>query len=717
VLALAAIVRAVRWREVLWGDAVVPFDGDSLYHLRRSLDVAAGRGLPTFDPAVNWPYGGPVPWAPGFDLLGGAAAFLAERASPGAGALAVAWLPAALGVVAVALAMALAARAAPVAERAPAALSAGLLAALVPQAVYASRVGQTDHHVIEAILVAALAIWTCAGLPRPRRPVAWEAAGAIVSAAGVLFFTGAPLYVAIAAAVLAAAALAAPPGAPLLGRGAVGLLAGGALAAAASVPLVASNGKPLSFAFPSYLQPLLVALAGAGVAVAWAASRAGAARRRLFALGALALALALLGAAIPGVATQVARGVREWLLARDPWLAMIEEFQPVWAPAAGLARVHSLWGAAGLALPALAPVAAWAAWREGRSRAAALLAFALGMAALAVLQLRFGRPAVPALAASAGIAVAALSARAPVGPALRRWLAPALVLAALLADAAVWRAVAPGRLDKGDALVGAALDLRGAAPGEPAPGVLAPWDMGHEVNVIGGRPVVANGFGSYLDADGFAEVERAYALGERELLAWMARRRLGYAVAGLTTFYGRVPGPGSGTPLTARGDEGALDAVYLRAVPLAAAILGGSGLPAAGVPHLARLMPRYASLPIAVELPFPVPVLWTFEVVAGARVEGLAQPFARVVLEVDLVERGRPHVWQAWTDARADGRFAMVVPLPTDLVRPTLRTGSPARLRSHLGGDATLAIPESAVRGGERIEVDLVPRAAAPRPR
>jgi asparagine N-glycosylation enzyme membrane subunit Stt3 len=712
VLALAALVRVLRWREALWGPEVVPFDGDSLYHLRRSLDVAAGRGLPTFDPEINWPYGGPVPWAPGFDLLGGAVARLAGGADSRSGAIAVAIVPVVLGVVAVGLAMAVAARASPAASRRPAAITAGLLAALGPQAIFCSRFGLTDHHVLEAALVASLALWTQLGLDGRPRGVRFELAGALIGAGGVLCFTGAPIYVALAAVPLAIAALLAP--APAAGRrlapGAAGLLAGGALAALASIPLVASQGRAVSFAFPSYLQPALVALAGAGVALAGLAARAGAVPRRALALAGLLAAAIGAAALVPGLLTQVRDGVHGWLLAKDPWLATVEEFQPVWSPVAGVRRVHTLWGLAGFTLPALAPVAAWATWREGRARAAALLFQALAMAGLAVLQLRFGRPATPVLAAAGGVALAALAARFPVRRSLALALAPALALTVLLADRATWRATAAAPLDKGDATVAAALDLRARAPDESSPGVLAPWDMGHEMNVLGRRPVVANGFGSYLDAAGYEEVRRAYTLPEGELVAWMERRRVGFVVAGLTTFYGRVPGPGTGTPLTAQGDQGALDAVYLRGVPLSAAILGGSGIPDAGVPHLTRLMPRFASLQTAVELPFPVPVLWTFEAVRGARLHGRAPAGARVVLEVDLVERGRRHVWRAWTVAGADGRYALVVPLPTGLVEPTLSTSPVARLRAATGAAIAIAVPEAAVRGGMDVAADLADR-------
>jgi hypothetical protein len=80
------------------------------------------------------------------------------------------------------------------------------------------------------------------------------------------------------------------------------------------------------------------------------------------------------------------------------------------------------------------------------------------------------------------------------------------------------------------------------------------------------------------------------------------------------------------------------------------------------------------------------------------------------VLEVDLVERGRRHVWRAWTVAGADGRYALVVPLPTGLVEPTLSTSPVARLRAATGAAIAIAVPEAAVRGGMDVAADLADR-------
>ena len=80
------------------------------------------------------------------------------------------------------------------------------------------------------------------------------------------------------------------------------------------------------------------------------------------------------------------------------------------------------------------------------------------------------------------------------------------------------------------------------------------------------------------------------------------------------------------------------------------------------------------------------------------------------MLEADLFARGVPRKWQAWADADAAGRYAMVVPLPTGWRTATVATSGSARIRAGSGEWRAVSIPERAVRGGERVIVDLVGR-------
>jgi hypothetical protein len=346
------------------------------------------------------------------------------------------------------------------------------------------------------------------------------------------------------------------------------------------------------------------------------------------------------------------------------------------------------------------PLAALGARGAGRARAAAFLWIAASLAGLTLLQGRFGRVFVPFLAAAAGLALAwlarELGARARLAP-----LAPAaLALALVVLDPRVRAAATSRGDDVPDAAIEAAFDLRGRDPGA-APGVLAPWDIGNAFLVVAGRPVVATGFGPYPDPAAYWQSVEAFASSEADLLPWLAGRRVGWVVAGAANLFGRVSPPGAPVPFSGRG----FSAGWLRQVPSAPLLIGGSGVPDLGVRHLERLRPVFASSRAVGGVDRPPPVLWTYEVVAGARLSGQAAPGARAVLEVPLAAQGRPHTWRAFADAGADGRWAVVVPVPTETDTGTVRTG-PGLLRVQ-GSSVPVSIPEEAVRTGAAVEVPM----------
>lgn len=721
VLAAALLARLAGAGQVFSHGELIPPDGDSLYHLRRMRQVAdAFPAVPWVDAMVAWPRGAPVPWAAGFDVLG-ALLVLAGRAWGGAvgGDLWVAALCPLLGLAVVAAAMELTSSLLPGSPvRRPAALAAGILAAGVPQGLAISLYGRVDHHVAEALAMLLLARWSLAALPGGaaggeagaappgRRTLAFEVAGGVVAAFGVVTFTGTPLYVALVAPVLAAAVLTAPRP-RVMGSGGPGLLLGAALSALATAPAVAAHGLALAFGYPTWLQPLLLAVAGAvlcGAALAGGRLRPGW-PRLLAALGAGAGLAAAAAVASPAGAAQVAAGLREWLLKSDPWLAGIDEFQPLLGYRLGpVGGVTSYLGWLGLALPLLLPLAAAEALRRaGRPRGLALLWLVAALAGLTLLQGRFGRVLAPWLGVVGGLALA----RAAGGLAGRPRAAAALPLAAallaVLLDPRVRAALGTAPGGEPSAVVEAALDLRRQPPGA-APGVLAPWDLGNEVLVLGFRPVVSNGFGPYPDPEGYWRSVEAFAAAEPGLLAWLGERRLGWVVAGAANLFGRVRAPGAPIPFSGGGFEPR----WLAQVGSAPLLIGGSGVPDLGVRHFERLMPVFASTRAVGGLSAPLPVLWTYQLVEGARVEGRAAPGARVVLEIPLEEHGRPHTWRAFADAGPDGRFTLRVPLPTDLATPTVRTG-PGTLRRPGAPPAPLAVPEAAVREGRVVAAGPIP--------
>ncbi|MFT3914289.1 MAG: hypothetical protein QM704_09275 [Anaeromyxobacteraceae bacterium] len=714
VLAAGVAFRVIGAVEAFHGGELVLLDGDSRYHLHRMHQVAdAFPRVPWLDPMIAWPAGGPVPWAAGFDLLGGLLV-LAGRAAAGelGGDLLAAALCPLLGMACVAATMELVwtlARGRP--HRAGAALAAGILACVLPQSVVSSRFGILDHHVAEGLAMLLLARWALAvadpGEERDARGrLALEAAGALVAGGAVAVFTGSPLYVALVLPVLLASALAAPRP-RLVGSGGPGLLGGAALAALASAPAVAAigahpavvaQGGALAFGFPSWLQPLLLAAAGAAVCAAVGlAARVPSPRARLVVLAAGGgVALALLAFPVVPGAAEVVLGLREWLLRGDPWLKTIDEFQPIWRPTLAYGITKYL-GALGFATPLVLGAAALALAPAGRARGLSFLWPCLALGALAVHQVRFGRVFTWFLAAAGGLALSWLAARLGRLPRLAAALPAAAALALAALDPRVRLAMGPNLDPIPGASVEAALDLRTRPPG-PAPGVLTAWDLGNEVLVLADRPVVTNGFGPYPDPAAYTQGELALRRGEDELVPWLAQRGVGWVISGPANLHIRVRGATAPAPFASRR----ISARWLQEVGAAPALLGGSGYPAIGLRHFERLRPVFASTRTVGGIDDVLPVLWTYEVVAGARVHGRAAPGARVVLEIELGEHGRRHLWAAFADAGADGGFSLRVPLATSSAG-AVSTG-PGRLRAGEGPARELSITEADVRAGAEVD-------------
>jgi hypothetical protein len=705
-LALLALwARVSTWPEAFVGRRLVPIDGDSLYHLRRMLAAAADLPhVPVMDPGLAWPVGAPCPWAPGFTFAG---AVLVRAAGP-RGILAAALFPVLLGLLCVGAAALLARALAPAEDRGAAALAAGIFAGLLPQSIAVARFGRIDHHVAEALAVALLTLWSLAP-PAPgdqgaRRRWAFEVAGALLTAGAVLVFSGAPLYVALAVAVRCALLVATPGRPPLVGSGAPALLAGGLLAALGSASTVAGHGHPLDFRFASYLQPALVLVAALGPALAVAVSGTAGTGRRLVRLGGVAaVSLALLFLAAPALAGEVVTGLRGWLLRRDPWLAHVQEFQPV----ASVAEVTELFAWIGLLAPVLV-IGAVVAAREQGARAALFGLTAAAYGLLTLLQSRFGRVFGPLLAAAAGLALAGL-ARAARRPGPRRWAwAGGGALLLLLPDPRVYHRLLGDRPMPPSPAIEVAIQLPPPRGGEDAPGVLAQWDLGNEVLTIAHRPVVANGFGSYSDPVAFEELDAAFTMDEAPLVAWMDRRRLGWMIAG----------PGEAVPRAIAGKrrfpfvDGRLDLDALAATPGAASLLGGAGVPERAIPHLGRLRPVAATTTAFAGLRFHLPVLWVFQRVEGAVLEGRAAPGVRVTCRIGLAVHGVDHAWRGWTDAGPDGRFALRVPVPTGWQGGGIATGDRCLLEAGGAAVGEVPIPERAVHAGERIAVPAVGAAA-----
>jgi Archaeal glycosylation protein B long peripheral domain len=216
--------------------------------------------------------------------------------------------------------------------------------------------------------------------------------------------------------------------------------------------------------------------------------------------------------------------------------------------------------------------------------------------------------------------------------------------------------------------------------------------------------VVVTGFGTYIDEAAFWEVDGVFSRDEAALIELMDRRDLGYLVAGPFVF-------GSAAQRTRAFPfmGGELGHEFFERFPLAPLLIAGSGVPESGVHHLEHLLPVYATRKLVPGLSFHLPLIWSYELVPGARMVGTASPRARVEGRLVFHAWGRPYVWRAWTDADASGRWEMRLPLPSGYAASVVTSDSRWNVRAGHASSVSIAVPEEAVRRGRTVRVGALP--------
>ncbi len=409
--------------------SVAPFD--DLYHLKRIRWSAAHFPQVLefdLDRGINGAF---VPWPPLYDLCAGAIARLFGEG-------AIVWIPPVVTALLVGVTVFFVGR-----------LSAIPLAC-APFLVVASSVGDIDHHFLEPFLVLGIA-------------------GATLLV--IRGSSGIPLAIALCAALFVQTALIIAAGLSFLC-----LLwfrtnnHSFPFALAATVislyRLTRLDGYPESPWFLGWTHAAL--LAGAAIALI--------PRNRIFGLAAGALFVALM----PGILPSLLGG--STFFGRDPWLATIDEFQPIWRPIPRLLNY-----VAGLAAGAIAAVMLL----RHRPELATMGLFTLSYIVLTIPTRRFST-----ISTVLAIVAGALLLRV-------RWsvvLAAAIVLIPpmqLIAWKSGARATPP-----------APYRVAHFIRENPTPGrVLAPWSYGHLINVIGERAVIMDNFGTMADPDTFWRAE------------------------------------------------------------------------------------------------------------------------------------------------------------------------------------------------------------------
>jgi dolichyl-diphosphooligosaccharide--protein glycosyltransferase len=734
VLAVLALSLCALWlridNEVLVDSGpVIQFtvQGDPYYHMRRiAYTVARFPASLEFDRYVSFPAGGQIAWTPAFDwsIAAVARAFVGpddERAVERLAARAPAWL----GLATVLAVTWLARR-----RFSPAAgwIAGGLLAVLPVHQAH-SKVGQLDHHVAVALAFVGLLALSMA-LARARgRTTGRALALGLGFAGGLHLWPGMLMHVAILEALLSAWVLRAEERAQAVAR-ARALALANAAAWLGTAPFCMGRTWTEFGSFSPWVlsdfQPTFFAGAAATLALvsaAWAHGAAAATRPRRVALaaGIGAVGLAAAFAALEELAGSLLVGAG-WFTRAEAFQQEVGELLPL-DPEAAVEHFSLLFLGFPLAL-------AWLAWHDRRERACAERWIVLGSAAvflpLALLQQRFANDLSVPFALVWGWF---LAEAVPRGRAALAQRGRARQVAVLAAAVAVWlvadsllayhvprqRTLARARSDRARAALGP-LDLRHRLVdagslwlGRHSPptsgwldpattpeyGVLCAWDAGHMMRYRARRPVVQDNFGVYGGRARYEAAFRYYAA-EDELAAVAILRDLGVRYV-LADRYGA----GTLRPYPVRSMTGRLTSGF-------GSLQEGSagGIPA--LQHHRLLWHGRAGRELELAAPAPGFALGVWEIVAGVRVVGLAEPGARVDASLALrTEAGRPHVHRTATRANAAGRFELVLPYPTaHSPGSAVQAEGPWRIESS-GRVASLELSEEAVRAGATVAISL----------
>jgi dolichyl-diphosphooligosaccharide--protein glycosyltransferase len=733
----ALAVRAVTWRSVYQGEGVHPFGYDAFYHLRRiQYSVANFPAVLNFDPFINFPHGAQPIWPPTFDwLLAAVFRLVLGSDQPERLERIAMWLPPLLGAATVVLLYFLALR---LSSRVVAFLAAGILC-ILPAHFYYSQLGFLDHHVAVALL-ATLMLVAAMDLLREGSSARTQAGGfalrqsvllGLTMAGAVLLWPGSLLHVGIVQLALVARLLSASdPSAAVAWARRFALVH--LVACAAVLPLSAGNEWLLWGRFSpvvlSNFQPLYFGAAAVGFALLGELWRRGwlCADR-----GTRALAGGLWGAALLGLLLAMVPELRSGLVDAWAWFAKEEEFQsvvsesaPLFAPAGrfDVAFAVETLGAVVYAVPIAVVYLAW----KARRRADRLVFFwwTLALFAATLIQWRFMNSY--AVAHSLLLALTLKSLHEDLAPHLIRrrgvaWAAASLGLVGVLYACSPWvhgyrphlvnlwrglRGEAPqpvGVEGMSRLVVTTARWLRENSPPPEGQGysVLGPWGDGHILKYVAQRPVVQDNFGDDVAAENF-ELAEEYFSARSEQVALDLIEKVGAR-------YVLVRSTGSGRTHGYANDSQFAQLFHSRGTRAE----GREGGRRIHTPSLQRHRLIYESPPFAGRPGAGRSFCKLYEVVAGARLVGLADPGAVVRVRLGLETRhGGRFEYTATSRADSAGRYGLRLPYPNESFSPDVRVDEQYRLRS---GEtfATASISEEAVRGGHEVAGPSLRKTAA----
>lgn len=726
---LALVPRLANWGGVFTPFGIFPLQTDPYFHLRRILRTVENfPRVPDSDRYVNFPAGAAIHWPFGYDVVYATIARVTFGFVPDeAWVVAVASILTPLfGSLTPVLGFYLAAR---VGGR-RAGWCAGLLLALIRAAVQPSALGNIDHHVFESLFMAVDLLLFVAALDaaETRRSVGLAAASGVAVTGGILCTTILPLLVPMHA--LAALVLLARTRGDRAETRRLLLLQGTHWTATVVTlcPFVATR-----LAEPSGVNPALGAvwcvsalLGTAAFALALRFADPTVPGSNRLPLGGLGLCAALALVTGPRLATGeivefIAYGARH-VGVRDPWLASIQESQPV--------TTLPYWGLFdNTFFYAVFPVALLFMLRRGWHRSSGMLCVAVMAAPSAVfafLQLKFAGIFIVPFAAVSGWALTEVVDILKRRPRFANLTEGVLGTGVFLLLAwpiflgigfGVKMVVAPGEYFVN--LHPTLLWMNGHTPKTTPVGdapsdyaVACDWSAGHWVIYFAGRPVVASPFGHTVPMrEAIRDGAAMFMSSPEDALSLIRRRRVRYVLV---------------TPLSLTDTmrDAAWDSASGRTLPVAdpkaalrsslyTYLVAREGVPSAVSPESAlrhfRLVHEGADQVSFTGFSQKHAFARLFEVVPGAVVTGTTTPGAAVTVGgVIRTASGRVFNYADSVTADAVGRFEIVLPYASGAQRFS-EVSAPEGFRVTVGNAAgTVKVSEDDILAGRRLDLGAI---------
>jgi asparagine N-glycosylation enzyme membrane subunit Stt3 len=690
-IAIAGVlVRCVSWSYVFSDVGVLMTGTDPYYHLwRAKMLISTFPGFSFFDPFLSFPEGAPIPWPPGFDLILAAPGLLGAESTTVAGWGAV--LMPLLGGLAVYLTYRLGRK---IVDPACGLVAAAFMA-MMNGAVQISQLGRVDHHALVAPVTVGMFLFFIRSLQSPSgfRSCLWGCGCGFMAAFSVgswvitppLYFLPVPMTL---------LALRWGVGSVQFRRAAWSCLVSAAVLVLAVVLVSADlKAKPFALYQPSWFTVALFALVPVFVLPFF--------YRRMAFVGFAAVAIFFVVAAafFPQIFSPL-RQALEVASGNDPSYLMARESWNIFYFGELFSFTRAIYNYTNLIL--LAPFV-WIAllYRSMRSRdfsAPTLLGLSFSFLSVCFLmvQFRFGEFSAPAIALLFGWMLTAGARKFCLflrnAPNRIRAIIWAVLLVVSLGVAISPLAMSLVRsLDHdpvkhqrllmtfGRELEKRLPDVKGPR-GELLYGLNTGWNEAHPLLYIIGRPIMVSSFGTPEARAGNREAFRLLLSSDEEVAYHeMLDKRIRFVVT--SNFISGIVAMSriaevSERFLVANTTEKKYGYMvkYQPLRPLAESIYmrmflcDGSGLNRGGYQHkpLGHHRLRLESFSTTFFGDEIVPLFKAFEVVAGARVVGTAEPGERVKLKLPLqTNTGRQFMFRSETDTAADGRFEFVVPYPT----------------------------------------------------